>query len=202
MNKEALVALGLTDEQADKVIAGYGQMIPKSRLDDKIQEVKDLNEQITDRDKQLTELKKVDAKGLQDKITELETANKTAKTEYDQKLKDTQLSSALKLALTGKVHDTDIVADRLDKTKLELDENGNISKGLDDQLKELQTSKSFLFVPETTGTPPIKGAKPPVEGNPPANPNSINAGAYGKQMAENLAKSTQGLDQARKSYFD
>lgn len=79
MNKEQLIALGLSEEQADKVVAGFGQMIPKSRLDEKIQEVKDLNEQITDRDKQLEELKKVDAKGLQAKIDELQTANETTK---------------------------------------------------------------------------------------------------------------------------
>lgn len=201
MNKEALVALGLTDEQADKVIAGYGQMIPKSRLDDKIQEVKDLDKSLKDRDKQLEDLKKVDAEGLQKTIADLQKANTDAKADYEKTLKNTQLTSALKLALAGKVHDADIVADRLDKTKLELDENGNISKGLDDQLKELQTSKSFLFVPESPSTPPIKGVKPPAEGNPPANPNASTAVAYGKQMAENLAKSTQGLDEARKSYF-
>ncbi len=160
MNKEQLIALGLSEEQADKVIAGFGTMIPKSRLDEKIQEVKDLNNQIKDRDKQLEELKKIDAEGLQKKIDELQEENKKAKTDYEAKLKDTQLTGALKLALAGKVHDADLVASLLDKAKIELGEDGNISKGLDDQIKTLKESKSFLFVPDKPNNPTFKGFVP------------------------------------------
>lgn len=54
---------------------------------------------------------------------------------------------ALKLALKGKVHDAELVIDLIDKAKIELSDDGIISKGLDEQIKELQKSKSFLFVP-------------------------------------------------------
>ncbi|WP_205414221.1 phage scaffolding protein, partial [Serratia marcescens] len=56
MNKDQLIALGLTEEQADKVIEGHGQMVPKSRLDEKIKEANDLKDQITERDTQLADL--------------------------------------------------------------------------------------------------------------------------------------------------
>ena len=110
MKKEELIDLGLSEEQADKVIAGYGHMVPKSRLDDKIQEVKDLQKEVANRDTQLEELKKIDADGLKTKITELQHQNKTDRAEYETKIKDTQLKSALKLALASKVHYSYLVA--------------------------------------------------------------------------------------------
>lgn len=148
MNKEELIALGLNAEQADKVIAGYGNTIPKSRFDEVNTAKKQLEKDIASRDQQLEELKKIDAAGLQAKIAELQQENTTAKEQYEKDLKDTQLSSAIKLALAGKVHDTDIAIRELDITKIELDDKGEIKTGLDEQLKSLQESKSFLFVPE------------------------------------------------------
>ncbi|UKJ43462.1 phage scaffolding protein [Lysinibacillus sp. ACHW1.5] len=160
MKKEDLIALGLSEEQADKVIAGFGTMVPKSRLDDKINEVKDLTNQLKERDTQLNDLKKIDAAGLQTKIEELQQQNETDKAEYEAKIKDTQLKSALKLALASKVHDTDLVTGLIDKSTIELDEEGNVKKGLDEQIKTLRESKAFLFTPETEEKPLPKGTKP------------------------------------------
>lgn len=56
MKKEELVALGLTSEQADSVITGFGTMVPKARLDQKIKEAKEYKDQVTERDTQLTAL--------------------------------------------------------------------------------------------------------------------------------------------------
>lgn len=162
MNKEQLIALGLSEEQADKVISGFGQMVPKTRLDDKINEVKDLKDQITQRDKDLADLKK-EAEGnadLQTKFENLEKQYMDEKEALETKIKDTQLSGALKLALAGKVHDADLVTGLIDKTKIELGEDGNVSKGLDEQIKELQKSKSFLFVPEKKPNTTLKGFVP------------------------------------------
>jgi len=197
MNKEQLIALGLTEEQADKVVAGFGTMIPKTRLDEKINEVKDLKTQLTDRDTQLEELKKVDAEGLQAKITELQKANDDSKVAFEQQLKDVQMASALKLALAGKVHDADLVSGLVDKTKIELNEDGTIKGGLDEQVKSLQESKSFLFVPETKPAG-IRGAKP---GGDPVGGSKGETDNFGKKVAD-LAKSSEGLEKARDSYFE
>lgn len=196
MNKEQLIALGLTEEQADKVVAGFGTMVPKTRLDEKINEVKDLKTQLTDRDTQLEELKKIDAEGLQAKITELQKANDDSKTAHEQQLKDVQMASALKLALTGKVHDADLVSGLVDKTKIELNEDGTIKGGLDEQVKSLQEAKSFLFVPETKPSG-IKPGGDPGGGNPGAGGENN----FGQKVAD-FAKSSTNLDQARNSYFD
>lgn len=202
MNKEQLMAIGLTEEQADKVVAGFGQMIPKSRLDEKIKEVKDLEKQIGDRDRQLEDLKKIDAEGLKEKIKELQKENETAKTEYETKLKDTQLTSALKLALNGKVHDTDLVAGLIDKTTIELGEDGNITKGLEEQIKTLQESKSFLFVQKDEGNSGGFRGFTPVGGTTQKNDDQQKANEdFGKNLA-NFATNNKDLDKARDSYFN
>lgn len=148
MNKEQLMALGLTEEQVDKVVAGIGTMIPKSRFDEVNAAKKQLDIDLAARDTQLEELKKVDAEGLQARIAELQQENTDAKEKYDNDLKASQLASAIKLALHGKAQDADIVAGQLDKSKIELNEDGTIKGGLDEQLTVLQGAKPFLFVPE------------------------------------------------------
>lgn len=179
MNKEQLLALGLTEEQADKVIEGFGQMIPKSRFDEINEAKKQLEQQIKDRDNQLKELQKK-AEGneeLTNQIKQLQEENKQAKTQYEQQLKDLQISSAIKLALSGKVHDAELVAGLIDKSKIELSEDGNIAKGLDEQIQSLRESKSFLFVPEEPKepqAPPIpKGTKAPEGGAEPKEPGQV-----------------------------
>lgn len=186
MNKEQLIALGLTEEQADKVIEGFGQMIPKSRFDEINEAKKQLEQQIKDRDNQLKELQKK-AEGneeLSKQIQELQEANKQAKTQYEQQLKDLQVSSAIKLALAGKAHDADLVAGLIDKSKIELGEDGNIAKGLDEQIKSLQESKSFLFVPEKEpNKPKFNGVIPPENPNGTKSPIDIGAD-YAKMLNE------------------
>jgi len=150
MKKEDLIAMGFTEEQADALIAKYGTMISKEHFDEVSNAKKALEEQVKTHETQLKDLQ-TKAKGneeLQAEITKLQNENAQAKTDYEQKLKDERMSTALKLALINKVHDADLVAGLLDKSKVELDEKGNVKAGLDEQLKTLQESKSFLFVPE------------------------------------------------------
>lgn len=162
MKKEDLVAMGLTDEQADKVIAKFGSMIPKVRFDEVNDAKKELEKQIGERDTQLTDLKKQvkDNTELTNQIQQLQDANKQSTADFEQKLKDTQLNSAIKLALAGKVQDADIVATLLDKTKVELNEDGSLKGGLDDQIKSLKEAKPFLFVEEKANSFEFKGFVP------------------------------------------
>ena len=146
MNKEALIALGLTEEQADKVIAGFDQMVPKSRLDDKIQEVKDLQKQITDRDTQLADLKTKAAgnEELQKQIQTLQDQNKTTVAEYEEKLQkkdfDYKLESALRDA---KSKNPKAVKALLNIDSIKLD--GETLLGLEDQLKVLKESDAYCL---------------------------------------------------------
>lgn len=161
MKKEDLIAMGLSEEQADAVVGKYGTMIPKERFDEVNKAKKTLEDQVKNHETQLKDLQDK-AKGneeLQKTITDLQQANETAKTEYEQQLKDERMSAALKFSLLSKVHDVDLVAGLIDKTTIELSEDGKVTKGLDEQLKSLQESKSFLFVPEKQ-QPTFKGWVP------------------------------------------
>lgn len=157
MTKEQLIALGLTEEQAQSILDGFGTMVPKTRLDDKIKELKAANDTIAERDRQLEDLKPKAAghEALQAEITRLQQENKDNADKHASELAETRLTSAVKLAITGKVQDLDIVSGLLDKTKIELDEQGNVKGGLDEQLTTLKESKSFLFVPDEEEQPAV-----------------------------------------------
>ncbi|MEK3995468.1 phage scaffolding protein [Psychrobacillus sp. FSL K6-2365] len=152
MNKEQLIELGLTEEQADKVVTGFGAMVPKARLDEKIKEAKEYKDQVAERDTQLTDLQSKAAgnESLQTEITRLQNANKDAQTKYENDLKDIKLSAAIKLALNGNVQDVDIVSNLLDKSKVELNEDGTVKDGLESQISSLKEAKPFLFVDANT----------------------------------------------------
>lgn len=198
MNKEQLIALGLTEEQADSVVAGFGQMIPKSRLDEKIEEVKGLNATISERDTQLEELKKVDAKGLQAKIDELQTANETAKTEYEEKMQKQTYDFALERALTdAKVKNPKAVKALLDTEAIKLD--GDKLLGLDEQLKTLSESDGYLFAEKEEAGNTFRGFTP-VDGKKGEGQQKDSNADFGKSLAQ-FAAGNADLEKARDSYF-
>ncbi|GAC42285.1 phage scaffolding protein [Paenibacillus popilliae] len=210
MNKEQFVAIGLTEEMAEKAAAASTEelkgFIPKARFDEINSAKKKAEDDLKERDKQLEDLKKSsgDSEALKQQIEKLQGENKAAKEKYEAEAKELRLGTAVKLALTGKVHDPDIVASLLDKTKIELDDAGNVKAGLDDQIKALHTSKAFLFVPEDNdgGQFQFKGMKPPEgSGGTGTGGGNNQAGDFGKRLAE-YAKGNDGLDKARASYFE
>lgn len=172
MTKEEFIALGLTEEQATKAATASAEelkgFIPKARFDEVNTAKKTAEDAIKERDKQLEDLKKSsgDAEALKQQIAQLQADNQTAKDKYEVEAKELKLTTALKLSLSGKVHDPDIVSNLLDKTKIELDDNGNVKAGLDDQIKGLQASKAFLFVSEDKGNQfQFKGFNPTETGD-------------------------------------
>ncbi|MEJ8548169.1 phage scaffolding protein [Brevibacillus borstelensis] len=182
-------------------VVSDGSWFPKSKFDEVNEAKKSLETALKDRDKQLEDLKKStgDNKALQERIEQLQTENKTAKEKYETELKELQTNTALKFALSGKVHDPDLVVGLLDKSKIELDETGNVKAGFDDQLKALQESKAFLFVPEKKdegftfrGMQPADGAE---GGGGGGQPN------IGKQLAAQNKQSSEALQEAQASYF-
>ncbi|MEF3309507.1 phage scaffolding protein [Paenibacillus sp. GYB004] len=209
MTKEEFIALGLTEEQAVKAAAASAEelksFIPKARFDEVNTAKKAAEDTLKERDKQLETLSKSagDNKALQDQITQLQTENKAAKEKYESEAKELRLSTAVKLALTGKVHDPDIVAGLLDKTKIEIDDAGSVKAGLDDQIKALQTSKAFLFVPEDKGGGgfQFKGFKPQEGGGGGAGGGADKAADFGKRVAD-FAKQNADVSQSQKSYFE
>ena len=165
MKREFLRELGLSEEQIEKVMSEHGKTITDTtaKLAAAEESKKAFEAQLVERDKDIKDLKKgaEDNAELAQKYADLETKYKGAKAEYEQQIKDTNLNHAVDMALTGKVHDAGIVRGLLDRTKLTLDEQGQLG-GLDEQLKGLSESKPFLFIPDqATGTnPSFNGARP------------------------------------------
>jgi len=195
MTLEQLIALGIAEDVAKKILEAHqtaikDQYVPISRFNEVNDSNNTLKKDLKERDKQLKELGEK-AKGneeLTKQISDLQEANKSAAEKYESEMKELKLSNALKLALTGQVHDPDIVTKLLDKTKIILDENGSIKSGLDDQVKSLKESKAFLFVEKTKG-PEFKGVKP-VEGKD-KDGNDISVGASFAQAANQTGKTPE-----------
>lgn len=163
---EKLIEAGYTEEQAQQIMDGMGQMIPKSRLDDKIAEVNDYKKQIATYDTQLKELQTKAAGNteLQAEITRLQQENEQAKTDYEGKLQQKDYDFALTEALRdAKAKNPTAVKALLNTETIKLVDGKLV--GLDEQLTTLKTSDDYLFVAEglkgnTPPNPPGAGAPP------------------------------------------
>ncbi|MDF2790814.1 MAG: hypothetical protein K0S80_3915 [Neobacillus sp.] len=146
-------------DEADK------EKVPRSRLNDKIEEVKELTNQLKERDTQLEELGKK-AKGNEELLTqinELKEANKTTATEYQQKLEKQAFDFTLEKAISSaQAKNPKAVKALLDLDKIKLD--GESLIGLEDQLTALKTSDGYLFGEDAK----LGGRKPNDNPNPPA----------------------------------
>ncbi|MCU5722788.1 phage scaffolding protein [Bacillus cereus] len=156
MKKEQLLELGLTEEVAEKVLEAHKEslkgFIPKERFDSVNETKKQLETDLKERDSQLESLKGINAEELQAKIEELQSSNEQAKAEYEQKLHEQAYGFALKEALTGaKVRNHKALEALLDKEGIKLEEGKLV--GLEDQLKDLQESDSYLFDIQTEQAP-------------------------------------------------
>lgn len=139
-----------------------GSYVPKSKLDEKLDEIKTLKESIKTHETQLADLSKAakDLPELQQTIKDLQKANDDAKKDYEAKIEGIRFDTALERALVAnKAKNPKAVKALLDTAKLKLD--GENLLGLDDQLKALKTSDSYLFDVQQGGG----GANPPGGGD-------------------------------------
>ena len=170
MTKEQLLEMGLSEEQADKVLAAHKEelkgYIPKARFDEVNNAKKDLENQLKDRDKQLKDLQEK-VKGneeLEKTIKELQETNKKAVADYEAKIKNITLDNAIKLALKEhKAKYEDLLLGKFDRDKLTIKDDGTI-EGLEEQIKALKEGYKDLFeqplsgqTPNNTGDNPSSG---------------------------------------------
>lgn len=103
-----------------------------------------------ERDTQLETLKKStgDNEELKKQIETLQADNKKKDDDYQEQIKELQISNAIKLAITDKAQDADLVASLFDKSKLIVGDDGKIT-GLEEQLKVIKEGKPFLFKEDT-----------------------------------------------------
>ena len=152
MDKEKLKALGLDDGKADEVLKLFGADEAKRQEADRAAalEREQLKESVKNYEVQLATLKtnSGDAEALRAQIAQLEADNKAKAGEYQKSLEAQRVQAAVRLALLSREHrphDAEIVAGLIDLDKIEIDERGNIKRGLDKQLEALEEKRPFLF---------------------------------------------------------
>lgn len=172
--KELLEKLGIAEDKIEDATKQFkefldGEYVPKSRFNEVNAEKKTLETAVADRDKQLKTLKdsEGDVQALKDQITNLRQLLKHSLCCLLEVLKALKLSTAVQLAIGDSAQDAELVANLIDKSKLVLAEDGKVT-GLDEQLKDLQKNKAFLFKPQ--GEPKFKYDPNKGEGTPKVNP--------------------------------
>jgi hypothetical protein len=173
--KELLKNIGVADEKmetAEKTVKDYlaNDFVTMARFNEVNESKKALTEQLTERDKQLTSLKKSagDNEALKAQIEELQKANKDNKAAFDQQIQALKIDSAIKLAIADSAQDTDIVTGLINKEKIIIGDDGKIV-GLNEQVETLKKEKAFLFKNANQPAPqytPNGGGKEPPAANP------------------------------------
>lgn len=161
MTKEELIALGLTDEQAGKVLDGYKGYVPKTRFDEVNEAKKTAESQLVERDKQLETLKKSsgDMDALKAEITKLQEKNKTDAAEYAAALKAMQINNAVERELMAAgAKNVKATKALLELDKAEMD--GDTVKGLAEQIKKLKGDESSKFLFNEEKSNQLKGLAP------------------------------------------
>lgn len=184
MDKKTLLEMGLTEENATKLLKTLKeQYVAKSTLDEKDVEIGNLKKQVEERDTQIKSLEKFegDNEQLKAKLEEMKTTNDAKTQEYNKTLQMERKKSAIRFALLedegGKPHDVAMVAGMFNLDNINLNEDGSIANGFKEQNETLRKEKAFLFNTAKPGTKKF-GSTPPdgKEGNPPVDtPESFGA---------------------------
>ncbi|MCD8209164.1 MAG: phage scaffolding protein [Bacteroidales bacterium] len=139
--------MGLTKEQIDAIMATNGSDIENARSTMQ-KEIDGLNEQLKDRDKQLTDLKATagDNESLAKQISDLQEANKQAAAAHESELNQLKIDFAVDKALTGaQAKNNKAVRALLDLTDAKFDKDGNV-KGLQEQIDALVAGEDTKFL--------------------------------------------------------
>lgn len=163
MNLEDLIAMGLTEEQAKKVMDSLdGNYVTKTRFNEVNEENKTLKQTVSDRDKQLDDLKKSsgDSADLKKQIEDLQQQNADNKAAYEKEMAQLKLDNAVENALTAAgAKNNKALRALLDTEKIKLDDSGKLS-GLEEQLKEVRNSDPYMFAEKEQGQTSFKGFQP------------------------------------------
>ena len=189
MERKELKNLGLTEEQITGVMKSYNADIDplKTSVTELTSERDSFKQGVTDRDKQLKDLKATagDNKELKHQIADLQKSNEQSSDKYKSDLAEVKKDSAIKLALRdSKAKDSDIVLKSLNLDDIKLGDDGKLT-GLDEQLKGLKESHDYLFDSETPK--PIKKPINAFAGGNPSGSDPQGEDSLVKRIAERMS---------------
>lgn len=157
--KELLTAAGVDSKAADKIVAAvHAEYAPK--FNEIIEENKALKAQLSERDKQLTDLKKEsgDNADLKKKIEEMQALNVEKDKHYAAEISKLKLDNAVDMALVqAGAKNIKAVRGVLEIDKMQIDSDGNII-GLKETLDKVKQSDPYLFA--ENNAPQISGMSP------------------------------------------
>lgn len=198
MKREFLKKLGIEDEIIDDIMREHGKTVNRKEIDleNATQERDTLKKTLKEREAELTTLEKqsADTTTLQADLSALKEKYEAETKAHEEAMQKLTLDAEIKLALADKVHDIDIVLGQVDRDALKF-ADGKLT-GLDDQIKQLQADKAFLFKnPETPSTPQppnIKGKTLPGQGDTGAtDPKPLNQMTYTELAAHYASQGEQ-----------
>ena len=150
MTQEQFEALGieksLAKKAADESKKELENYVTKETYDASEQKCKQLETAAQDHEKQLETLKASagDNEKLKQQIADLQNQNKKQDEDNQKAMKDLKMTYAIRMAVSASAQDSDLVAGLVDRNKLILGDDGKVT-GLDEQIKSLKESKTFLF---------------------------------------------------------
>lgn len=146
---------------------GGGEYVGVGKYNAMVTERDGIQEKLTAADGTITTLKKdnKDNETLQSTITTHEGTIATMKTDYDTKIKELTINTAIQAKLTDTKY-ADLLTGKFDKSKLTVSSDGMVL-GIDEQLIGIKAAYKDLFVPVVTGKDPNnKGTNHSGETNP------------------------------------
>lgn len=151
MTKEELKAMGLSEEQADKIFEDYGKnYVPKAQFNEKLEALKHEKEEKDKAAKALEALKK-QHEGDDDLKKQIETLQQEAKDrekKYAADMDQLRLDAAIEKALTGaKARSVKAARAMMDLTGAKLNDKGEV-EGLAEKIEALKKSDGYLFETE------------------------------------------------------
>ncbi len=157
------------NEKITLVNASDGSYVPKGKFDEQHATVKTYKDQVAELNERIGQLTagQGDADALRRQLQELQATMETNRAAHEKALFGYRLKDAIRSGY--RVHDADVVVPLLRMEAIR-DEGGKLA-GLDEQMKELQKEKGFLFA----DTPPARGGMPNAGGPQPAGANGNDA---------------------------
>lgn len=168
--EEALKGKGKDGKDLDLVVGNDGSYVPAEKYDGEKRRAASAETALKSA---ADALKNLGGSGDPAKLAEdVATAKgtiETLKTDHKKEIAKIQKDTAVRMALTGQVHDPADVLGLLDLEKIQVGEDGALKTDLAGLLKPIRENKPYLFKPQEPQQPPLKGAQPapPAGGEPP-----------------------------------
>lgn len=189
MKRDFLKNLGLADDVIESIMSENSKDIIAAQddLENYRKQAKELQDDIKNRDKQIADLKKNNANNeeLQEQLTQIQADNKKQKEDYEFKIKQLKIDTAVDKAITARRgKNVKAIKALLDLENVEVGEDGTIN-GLSEQLEQLTNAEDSAFLFDVEDNKPKPSGARVSTGGPIPNEFDFNEATY-TEMVEFL----------------